>query len=1365
MIFQRLFCSHPRSWGTAKVAMMALLLTAGVSLAPAATKKWDGGAGNSDWLSGANWNPDNTPSGTDDVLFDSSLIAIPTSMTVNNGVLTARSITFAAGFNPTSTTVIGSKSVNFNPFITLGTAGSGNTASLTVSSGAGTVTFNKTNGGLAELNLELAAPTTFDVNLGAFLNLHCDISGPYGFTKTGLGTLHLGGSNYYTGNTILQQGTLVLVTTGASFGTFGSSPSITVNSGSTLDVSAVTFQLQGFQTLIGGGTILGNVSTAAGSTLLPGLPGTPGNLTFSNNLALDGSTLVFDLANATTEGSSVNDEMLVTGNVTLSGNNTILLNYLTGSLAPGTYKLVKFNGTKSGNFILGATYPNVTLDQTTTANYVTVVVAGLGSSAPTLTWSGTSGSIWNMASTANWLNGLSSSAYFDPANVLLDDAGVSPSINLVSDVRPRSLTFNAGQDYTLSGVGRILGTPGFSNTLTKSGSGTLTLSTTNDFLGGISVVAGVLKVGNSNAIPSGVGRGDISILGTLDLNGNGIRINGLSGSGIVDNTTGSGPFMLTLGAGDSGGAFSGQIKNTTGLLGIRKIGLGSITLAGNNSYGGDTLITEGALRVTHANGLGNATGATAISGGASFGRVELIGGVTINENLALAMKNPIGFGTKDPQVAHIQNISGDNTLNGAFSLEGGGTYWTFQSDAGKLTINQGLSSVVSGFRPIMLQGTGDGEIKGTIQNGSGQMALFKSGSGTWTLSGTNTYAQNTTVNAGVLKVGNPAAIPSGTGKGDVAVDGTLDVNSNSVTINGLSGVGTIDNASVTGNYSLTVGDNNRSGTFSGIIKNSAGNLAVTKIGSGALTLSGANSYNGDTMVSAGTLKLGASNVLPDGAAKGNLVVNGTLDLFGNSDTINGLSGSGLVDNSAPGSATLTVGNNNASSAFSGTLTNSSGALALVKAGSGTFTLAGTNAFTGPTTVGGGTLLVNGSLQTLSVTISSPGTLGGSGLIKGAALIQAGATLSPGSGIGTLAISNSLSLSGNTIMEINKNGATLTGDLVRGVTSLTYGGTLTVTATGNALALNDSFKLFDAVSFAGSFAILNLPSLSPCLAWDTSKLLVDGTIKVAQETVVPVISGTTATQTQSGTVNVKNCANSVLQGTVNISVQASDNCAINGAPTVSLTNGANSATAVFVNESPTGTFNYTWAVNSGTASGTWTATAKAADSAGNSSTSTFTLCVVQQFQITGQVELQSFVGTTLPVTFVVTSSANTPLQTNIVTLTFSGTPKIAAYSLNVPVTAANLSAKTAWTLRKKQALTFSSGQAVLNFTNTTKLLGGDITGDNRVNASDNNIFKTYNGKIVSTTPAAAQADITGDGRVNTSDYNILKANLGKIGDAQ
>src|SRR5262249_38414707 len=132
-----------------------------------------------------------------------------------------------------------------------------------------------------------------------------------------------------------------------------------------------------------------------------------------------------------------------------------------------------------------------------------------------------------------------------------------------------------------------------------------------------------------------------------------------------------------------------------------------------------------------------------------------------------------------------------------------------------------------------------------------------------------------------------------------SVTGTLDLNTFSETVNGLSGAGTVDTVAG-GTPTLTAGGNDQSSTFSGVIKNTAGTLALTKTGAGTLTLSGANPYSGDTTVSAGTLKLGAANVIPEGAGKGNVSLTGTLDLNPFSETINGLSGAGTVDNSAAG---------------------------------------------------------------------------------------------------------------------------------------------------------------------------------------------------------------------------------------------------------------------------------------------------------------------------------------------------------------------------------------------------------------------------------------------------------------------------------
>ena len=270
---------------------------------------------------------------------------------------------------------------------------------------------------------------------------------------------------------------------------------------------------------------------------------------------------------------------------------------------------------------------------------------------------------------------------------------------------------------------------------------------------------------------------------------------------------------------------------------------------------------------------------------------------------------------------------------------------------------------------------------------------------------------------------------------------------------------------------------------------------------------------------------------------------------------------------------------------------------------------------------------------------------------------------------------------------------------------------------------------------------------------------------------PVIDVITATQAQPevGTVSVKNCTNATLQGRVDISVQASDQCALS-APTINLTNGAFTATASFENENPAGTFNYTWDVTTNTANGTWTATVAARDST-NTTTATFTLCV-NKSQVTGRVELQDFAGTNRVITFVATDGAwsnATVLKTWTLTLTFTNTVpatnKYASYLLtDVPSSTAGISAKTDWNLRRKVAVTpDSNGQAVADFTGAARLKGGDIalTGIS-FNAVILDDYAALVNAWLGTDPVA---DINGDGVVNVWDYSILASNWYTTGDPQ
>jgi autotransporter-associated beta strand protein len=307
----------------------------------------------------------------------------------------------------------------------------------------------------------------------------------------------------------------------------------------------------------------------------------------------------------------------------------------------------------------------------------------------------------------------------------------------------------------------------------------------------------------------------------------------------------------------------------------------------------------------------------------------------------------------------------------------------------------------------------------------------------------------------------------------------------------------------------------------------SGNFAVTKAGAGTLVLgSAANDFTNSIFINNGVVKLGAGDAVPDGVGKGGIVLQetGTFDLGGFNETINGLSGGGGVDNSGTSSATLVVGANGQSSSFYGAIRNSGQPLALTKTGAGTLTLNGSNSFTGTTLVSSGRLAlgVSGSLRGGTNIVVGPGAtldvaavgggfrleggqmLRGSGTVTGAVTIAAGAVLFPDAGFGRLTMHNSLALQGEVILRVNKSGPTLTNDSIAAA-SAGFGGTLSVTASGDPLAAGDAFKLFEAGTYGGAFATLNLPVPGANLVWSTATLAVDGTLRVSAGNSPPAIS--------------------------------------------------------------------------------------------------------------------------------------------------------------------------------------------------------------------------------------------------------------------
>jgi hypothetical protein len=166
-----------------------------------------------------------------------------------------------------------------------------------------------------------------------------------------------------------------------------------------------------------------------------------------------------------------------------------------------------------------------------------------------------------------------------------------------------------------------------------------------------------------------------------------------------------------------------------------------------------------------------------------------------------------------------------------------------------------------------------------------------------------------------------------------------------------------------------------------------------------------------------------------------------------------------------------------------------------------------NTYTGPTVVNAGTLRVTGTLTDSGVTVAAGGTLDGTGAIGGSLTVNG--TVAPGiSAIGTLTVTNAVTLSGTTVMEINRTANT--NDVLRTISgSIQYGGTLQVVNLAGTLQNGNSFKLFNAGNgtYSGTFTSVDLPPIDGGGYWNVSRLNVDGTISV---TLAPNITSVVAT---------------------------------------------------------------------------------------------------------------------------------------------------------------------------------------------------------------------------------------------------------------
>jgi autotransporter-associated beta strand protein len=469
--------------------------------------------------------------------------------------------------------------------------------------------------------------------------------------------------------------------------------------------------------------------------------------------------------------------------------------------------------------------------------------------------------------------------------------------------------------------------------LVKTGAGTTVLTGVSTYQGTTTISNGAVEVGGSGRLASGSYTGAVS----LTTNTASLRI-------------------ATTAAQTLSGAISGSGS-------LSKSANGTLTLSGSNSYSGGTTISGGRLIATSANALGDAAGAVTVSGGAYL------------------------------------DVRTNITRTGTVTFDGG--FLATADGAPASLINNGGGFVLTNAAEIVAQ---LGGTAGLTSGGTGTNALWRS----------NSYTGATVVSGGTLTLRGAGALSTNTTL-QVASGATFSMTgdfapSNNVTVAGLSGAGTVTG----GAGALTIDKASGSDTFSGQV---TGGVGLTKAGLGTLVLSGSNSYSGGTLISAGALELngallsggitnnaslvihgdlvnvvsGTGSLTKTGSANTSIWVSNTysgatvieggsvkLDGAGmissnsalrvdsgasfsitgfftasNNVTVAGLTGAGIVQGAA---GTLTVSKpTNTSDVFTGSI---NGGIALTLAGSTQLWLAGSNSYTGVTTVGGADNILN-----------------------------------------------------------------------------------------------------------------------------------------------------------------------------------------------------------------------------------------------------------------------------------------------------------------------------------------------------------------------------------------------------------------------
>ena len=741
---------------------------------------------------------------------------------------------------------------------TIGTLSGGGTSGGTVNLSAGTLTFgNATSGTFAGT-----------------------ISGGGALTKAGVGAFILSGTTDYTGATTVNAGTLTLSGTRSA-----ASGAITVANAAatsaTLEIQNGTYALGGNAFSVGNvsgatGTVNqsgGAVTFSGGNQFLIGAAGGSGNVGVYNlsggsititNGGNRGITLgvnpsaqgTFNLSGSGT--LTMTNNMLQIGRSDYGANNTTNVFSQTGGTASVSTLAMGGNGTTSTGVastltLTGGTFSASAFTLLAAGNTNTAVINIGGTADVTLpalpTTRGTSstvtlnfdgGTLRPSAASTTYISGLT--------NAFIKAGGANFDVASGKDI---TIPQNLLTDGTSTGGG-----------LTKAGVGTLTLSGSNSYSGGTTVSSGVLQIGGAGRLGGGNYAGAITDNASFIFNTSADQtLSGvISGTGSLSQT-GSGVLILTNPTNNySGGTTiaSGTLSFANGALsssGNSTVSAGTLQWSAGNTQdisarlilqnsGSATLDTNG-NNVTMATGFGGSSSSSLTKAGsgtlALTGSNSYSGGTTINAGTL-----QLGDGISNTVVP-----MGTVTVNAGATLE--------VNLANSGTFGGGIFN----YGTVNLTNSGTNTISGNLGGWVGT-AINQTGTGTTILSGNNTYFGTVNINAGTVQLNYFYAGAGSTMNIGVPNGLTFDVTA--ATIGGLSGSNGITLITTSGSgVNLSIGYSNLDSTYPGVISGTASTSALTKVGNGALTLSGSNTYAGTTTVSGGTLTLSGMRSAASGA--------------------------------------------------------------------------------------------------------------------------------------------------------------------------------------------------------------------------------------------------------------------------------------------------------------------------------------------------------------------------------------------------------------------------------------------------------------------------------------------------------------------